>query len=120
MQTPTAYILLILSFLILTYFIKYKEFKNLIFLLFGCFSSIFLFILFLFLTKTPLSNFIYQYILFPLTIGEGRITSNELAYVSLIDQLNFKRLIGEFKFIHVFLFPLIFFSFKEIKKITEI
>lgn len=116
MQTPTAYILLVLSFLILFNFIKYKEFKNLIFFLSGCLSITLLFILFLFLTKTPLSNFIYQYILFPITIGEGRITSNELAYVSLIDQLNFKRLIGEFKFIHVFLFPLIFFSLKGIKK----
>lgn len=64
-------------------------------------------------------NFIYQYILFPLTIGEGRITSKEMAYISLIDQLNFKRLIGEFKFIHIFLIPLIFFTFKATKRNDE-
>jgi len=58
---------------------------------------------------------LYQYILFPLTIGEGRITSKEIAYISLIDQFNFKRLIGEFKFIHIFFFPLILLALKNIK-----
>ena len=70
----------------------------------------------LFFTKTPFENFIYQYILFPLTIGEGRITSKEIAYISLIDQFNLKRLIGEFKFIHIFFIPLVFLSIKEFKK----
>tara|TARA_B100001057_G_scaffold376872_1_gene382076 strand:- start:229 stop:1206 length:978 start_codon:yes stop_codon:yes gene_type:complete len=85
------------------------------FLLGGILSIAFLF-LFLILTKTPIVNFIYQYILFPITIGEGRITSKDIAYISLLDQLNLKRLFGEFKFIHIFLVPLIFFSFKMIKK----
>ena len=115
MQTPTAYILIILFLLVIFYFFKDREFENLKFFLLGSFSSIVFFFLFLFLTQTPIINFIYQYILFPLTIGEGRITSKEIAYISLIDQLNFKRLIGEFKFIHIFLAPLIFFSFKTIK-----
>mgnify|MGYP007000400125 len=71
---------------------------------------------FLIVTQTPIINFIYQYILFPLTIGEGRITSKEIAYISLIDQINFKRLIGEFKFIHIFFIPLIYLTLKNIKK----
>ena len=118
MQTPTAYITLILSILIFYHFKKNKskEFENLKFLLLGVISSISLFLLFLFLTKTPLINFIYQYILFPITIGEGRITSKEVAYISLLDQLNFKRLFGEFKFIHFFLIPLIFIAIKIFKK----
>ena len=116
MQTPTAYILIILLILLMCYFIKNKDINNFKFFIFGCISSISLFLFFLYVTQTPIMNFIYQYILFPLTIGEGRISSKELAYISLIDQLNFKRLIGEFKFIHVFLFPLIFLSFKNIKK----
>ena len=115
MQTPTAYILLILSFVTIFYFYKEKDFQNLKFFLIGCFTSLILFFLFLYFTKTPLINFIYQYILFPLTIGEGRIASKEIAYISLIDQMNFKRLLGEFKFIHVFLFPLIFYSVKNFK-----
>ena len=35
-----------------------------------------------------------------MTIGEGRISSSETAYVSLANQINFKRLFGDFKFIH--------------------
>ena len=116
MQTPTAYILIILFCLSVNHFIKQRDLENLKFFLYGICSSILLFFFFLFFTKTPIINFIYQYILFPITIGEGRISSQEIAYISLLDQLNFKRLIGEFKFIHIFLFPLIFFSLKYFKK----
>ena len=89
------------------------------FFIYGCLSCLILFCLFLYITKTPLINFIYQYILFPLTIGEGRIVSDDVAYVELIDQLNLKRLFGDFKFIHFFLLPLIFFSLKNKSKISE-
>ena len=119
MQTPTAYVLIILFILLVHYYVKYKNLANLKFFITGCVSSCFLFLLFLYFTKTPFSNFVYQYILFPLTIGEGRISSNELAYISLIDQLNFKRIFGEFKFIHIFLLPLIYVSIKNIKKKEE-
>ena len=89
------------------------------FFIYGGVSCLILFWLFLYITKTPLINFIYQYILFPLTIGEGRIVSDDVAYVELIDQLNLKRLFGDFKFIHFFLLPLIFFSLKNKSKISE-
>ena len=100
MQTPSVYILIILSFVLTHYFFFSKDYENLKFFLIGCISSILLFIVFF---------------LFPLTIGEGRISSSEGAYVSLIDQLNFKRLIGDFKFIHFFLLPLIYLTFKSLK-----
>ena len=116
MQTPTSYILIILFILLIFHFFKKKEPEKLKFFLLGCISSILLFLLFLYLTKTPIVNFIYQYILFPLTIGEGRIISEDTAYISLIDQFNLKRLFGEFKFIHFFLLPLVFLSFKTFKK----
>ena len=98
------------------YFYKEKNLQNLKFFLLGSTSSIILFLFFLFITKTPIIDFIYQYLLFPLTIGEGRITSKDVAYISLVDQINFKRLIGEFKFIHIFFIPLIFLTFKYVKK----
>jgi hypothetical protein len=116
MQTPTAYILIILFFLFIYDFLKYKKFYNIKFFIYGSISSFLLFFLFLYFTQTPIINFIYQYILFPLTIGEGRISSNELAYIGLADQLNFKRLFGEFKFIHIFLLPLIVLMIKNLKK----
>ena len=116
MQTPTAYILIILLFYIIYYFLKERDSKNLKIFLYGSITSILLFFFFLFLTKTPFINFIYQYILFPITIGEGRILNEETAYISLLDQLNLKRIFGEFKFIHFLLFPLIFLSLKNFKK----
>ena len=116
MQTPSAYILIIIFGLTIYYFLKNQDFKNLKAFIFGSISCICFFTLFLYLTKTPIISFLYQYILFPLTIGEGRIASKEIAYISLIDQLNIKRLFGEFKFIHFFLLPLIVFSFKVFKK----
>ena len=119
MQTPTAFILLTAIIFLIYYFFKNKDVKNLKFFIYGCASCLILFCLFLYITKTPLINFIYQYILFPLTIGEGRIVSDDAAYVELIDQLNLKRLFGDFKFIHFFLLPLIFFSLKNKSKISE-
>ena len=119
MQTPTVYVLFILFVSLIIYFSKNNNFVNLKFFLFGSISSILLFAIFLFVTQTPLINFIYQYILFPITIGEGRITSEEIAYISLADQLNFGRLIAEFKFIHIFLFPLILLAIKTFKKNNE-
>ena len=116
MQTPTAYILIILFLFIFYYFLKEEDFESFKFFLYGIFSSTLLFFFFLLFTKTPIINFLYQYILFPLTIGEGRISSKEIAYISLLDQLNFKRLFGEFKFIHFLLLPLIFISIKNFKK----
>ncbi len=116
MQTPASYISVILLITISFYLLTYRDFKSFKIFLVGCFSSLILFIFFLFITKTPIINFIYQYILFPLTIGEGRLSSSESAYISLADQLNFKRIFSDFKFIHFFLLPLIFMSFKYFKK----
>ena len=79
-----------------------------------------MFVFFLYITSTPFINFIYQYILFPLSIGEGRISSDATAYVSFLDQINFKRLVGDFKFIHLILIPLIFLSFKNLRKKNKI
>ena len=120
MQTPSIYILFILLTVIVFHFFKSKNFESLKFFLLGSFSSLVLFLIFLLITETSFINFLYQYILFPLTIGEGRLSSNETAYVSLLDQINFKRLVGDFKFIHIFLLPLVFLTIKHFKKSKEI
>ena len=120
MQTPSVYVLTFLSFVMIYYFAKSRNYENLIFFLTGCLTCTIIFLFFLFVTNTSINNFLYQYILFPLTIGENRLLSNDTAYISLIDQLNFKRLIGEFKFIHIFLLPLIFLFLKNFKKNQKI
>ena len=58
MQTPTAYVLIILFVLTFYYFLKEQDFKNLKFFLYGIFSSILLFFFFLLFTKTPIINFL--------------------------------------------------------------
>ena len=119
MQTPSAYILLVLFCFLIYFFWKHKNYKNFNYFLSGCISSTILLLIFFYYNKISFNDFIYQYILFPLTIGEGRISSNELAYVSLMDQLNFKRIFGDFKFIHFFLLPLTYLTFKNFLKKRE-
>ena len=105
-------------FFILFFLLKEKKTSRLKYLILGTFFAFTLILIFFISTKTPLKNFIYQYFLFPLTIGSDRLTSESTAYVSLLDQLNLKRIIGDFKFIHIFLIPLILFTFLR-KKILD-
>ena len=117
MQTPSFYIIFIILVCTFYYFLKFKKLESLKFFLLGSVISILFFLLFLFLTKTPLKNLFYEYFLFPITIGEGRLASDASAYVRFSDQLNFKRIFGDFKFIHIFLFPLLYlFIISIIKK----
>ena len=118
MQTPSFYIITIIIFFILFFLLKEKKTSRLKYLILGTFFAFTLILIFFISTKTPLKNFIYQYFLFPLTIGSDRLTSESTAYVSLLDQLNLKRIIGDFKFIHIFLIPLILFTFLR-KKILD-
>ncbi len=114
MQTPSAYIILIIVFFSFHYFIKNKDLKSFNYFVSGGIFCLLFSILYIFLTKTPLQNIVYQYFLFPLSIGEERALSDPNAYVSLMDQINFKRIIGDFKFIHIFFFPLILLTIKSL------
>jgi len=112
-QTPTAYINFFLIIVILYYFITFKNIKNLKFFILGSLTILFLFSFFLIISKTSIKDFILQYILFPLTIGTGRVLNDHSAYLSLSDQLNIKRIFGEFKFIHIFSLFLILVTLKN-------
>ena len=112
-QTPSSYINLVLIIIIFYYFFSKKNLNNFKFFISGSFFILFCFAIFLTISKTPLKDFVYQYILFPLTVGGARITDDQSAFTSLVDQLNFNRLIGDFKFIHIFLAPLIFVTLKN-------
>ena len=115
MQTPTVYIIALMTIFIT--FILIKEKNYLIFrqLLIGLGIVIIFLILYLLITNTSAKDLFYQYFLFPITIAESRISSDADAYVKLIDQLNFKRIFGDFKFIHIFLIPLIYFQLLKLK-----
>ena len=116
MQTPSAYIIFLVIIFSIFYFLKEKKTNNLKYFIFGNFFCILFLFFYLIATKTPLENFLYQYIFFPLTVGAGRLGSSETAYLGLIDQLNIKRIFGEFKFIHIFLIPLAILTIKNFKK----
>ncbi len=99
-QTPAAYGIIGMCFLILIYiFLNSSKAKKIIstFLL-GSLLSVILLALFFYFTGITLSNFIDQYILFAQTIGENRLS--EINY-------NFFELVLEFKLINIFLFYLI-------------
>ena len=110
MQTPSCYIILLILIFSFHYFIKKKNFENLKYFIYGSVCILIIFIIFLLATNTPLKSLIYQYFLFPLTIGEGRWASDPSAYVKLVDQFNLKRIFGDFKFIHIFYIPLFFLT----------
>ncbi len=118
-QTPSSYINLFLIIIIFYYFISNKNIKNLKFFISGCLTILFSFVAFLLITKTPVRDFIFQYILFPLTIGSGRILDDSSAFTSLSDQLNINRLLGDFKFIHIFSLLLITITLKNILNISN-
>ena len=115
MQTPTVYIIALMTIFIT--FILTKEKNYLIFrqLLIGLGIVIIFLILYLLITNTSAKDLFYQYFLFPITIAESRVSGDVGAYVKLIDQLNFKRIFGDFKFIHIFLIPLIYFQLLKLK-----
>ena len=112
MQTPSIFIIFIVIIFSIYFFINEKNLKILkTFLLSGIVSFIFI-IFYLLASKTPLENFLYQYFLFPLSIGGERLASEPGAYVSLLNQLNFNRFFGDFKFLHIFYLPLIFITIR--------
>ena len=105
-QSPSSYILIVLviSLIIFIYFSK-----KFFFLKYLITSSIFCFLLFFVFCayyKINFGDFIDQYIFFPQTIAEDRLKNYEI---------NFEGIVFQFKFIYLFLIPLIFINFKLIR-----
>lgn len=115
MQTPTVYIILVVIIFSIYFSYNSKSYEIIIIMLIGTLISLIFLSVYLIVTKTNFKDLIYQYFLFPMSIAESRITSDSVAYVKLEDQLNLKRLFGDFKFIHLFFFPLIFLLYKNFK-----
>ena len=106
MHVPASYINLVLIVFILAYFIfNYNFFKIVSFLLGSVFILIFIIIFFSYF-DIPISKFIQQYILFPISMGEQRVLDSNYTY-SLGANFTFRRILGHFKFIHIFLFFII-------------
>ena len=111
-QIPSSYILVLL-FIFLIYYLKNNKskVKNIIKgLSFGTITTLFLFLLWIFLAEIPFENFILQYFHYPMSIADSRIEKIKFDANSFIFQ---------YKFIYIsLLIPLIYFikNFKrEIK-----
>ena len=106
MHVPSAYVIFVLIISIIIYFIFNYNFSKILSFLLGSMSILIITIIFFIYFEIPFLKFIQQYILFPLSMGEHRISNPDYAY-SLGANLTFRRIVGHFKFIHIFLFFII-------------
>ena len=119
MQLPSGLINLFLIFSFLVYFfILKKNYKAIFFFIAGSLATFALFFMYLFIINIPFKDFLIQYILFPLSFGADRISSEVNAFESakLFNKINFKNIFFDFKHIHFFLITFYFLLFIEFRK----
>ena len=104
-QTPTGYIFLVIGFLYLTHLIFNFQFQNLLYTFLGSFISLSVFFLFLYLGNIPLNSFYQQYILYPMSLGESRL--------SFLFPFEFQRFFLRFKLIHLGYLILVILAIKN-------
>ena len=119
MQSPSAFINLLIIIYLIFHFFKKKDYKNYKYFLLSSLTCLLLLMIYFYFTEVPISNFIYQYILFPLSISADRIAGNEGAFVKLNSKFTFKSIIGDFKFIHSILIIYIYTSLRNLNFLTE-
>ena len=107
-QIPSPYfVVLFIIFNFIYFFLEKKIDRNIIISLFiGSFVSLFLIFSIFFINEIPIKNFLIQYIYYPFSLGDERI--NKL-------DIDFKNLIGQFKFIYIALIPLIISTYFLLK-----
>ncbi len=107
-QVPAGFFLILIGSYLIYFSLKKKDISFLIYILIYTFFVIFVFTLFLFITKIEIKDFFIQYISYPSSIGSER--SNLLKIHSV-----FLSLINEFKFIS-FLILILCFQIINLKK----
>ena len=108
-QVPSGYLVILLIVLIpiYLYFIDSRKNNNFLFFIWGGVIGVLFFLSIFIINKIPIQDFLIQYIYYPLSIGESRISSLDLSL---------KNIFLKFKFIHISLIPLVITSFFLIKK----
>ena len=120
MQLPSGFInILILTFLIIYFLFMEKYFLK--YFVFGTLFSLGTLLLYLFIVNTNLKDVIEQLILFPLSIGEGRIMSEDNAFESakLLNKLTIRGTLGHFKFINFFILANLIVTYLYLRKIPK-
>ena len=122
MHVPSTYVNLVIVFFTLLYFFINYNFSKMIPILMGVFSITIFIVSFFLYFEIPFTKFIQQYILFPMSIGEYRLEDPDYTF-SLSANLTFRRLVGHFKFIYIFLFfiigSIIFIFYKKKKNFNN-
>ena len=117
MQMPSGLINAIILIFISLYYFRFKE-KFFFSFLKGISISIFLIIIYFAVLNINFKDFLIQLILFPASVGEGRITGDTNSYSSanLFNKFTFRGIFGHFKFIILFLLANLISIFFYIKK----
>ena len=117
MQLPSGIINILIIFFSFIYFVRFNQSYLKHFIL-GIFFSLLILLIYFLMTKVSFDEFLIQLILFPLSVGQGRIVSEESAFeaAKLINKFTLRGIFGHFKFIHIFLFGNIILLIIHIKK----
>ena len=107
-QAPTAYFVIIISFFSLCYFLFNKNYKSLLFSFLGLISFILFLYLLIYINQINLKDLIYQYILFPQSLGSSRL--------DWVFPMEFKRFVWRFKLHYLAMSVLLYVFIKEIYK----
>ena len=99
-QIPSPYLTILFTTIIIFYFFYTKNLnkENLLYLFYGFFFSFLSISALFFINEIPVKNFLVQYIFYPFSLGNDRILGLNI---------DFKNLIGQFKFIYFALFPMV-------------
>ena len=108
-QIPSVYFLVLFFFTIsfCLFYLKNLNKRNFIFLLSGILIPLLLIYCVFLINEIPINSFLNQYILYPYSLGEERMD---------VLTLDFKNLIGQFKFIYLASIPLVVSAFMLIFK----
>ena len=103
-QAPTAYVILIISFISLVYFFKIKNISNFFSALSGILVTLIIFFSLLFMAGINFDDLFTQYFLYPKTLGGCRL--------DCLFPLEFKRVIWRFKLQYLSIVVLVYLSIK--------
>ena len=113
-QTPTSYFGILILILSIYYFISHKDIKGLIISFTSSIITIFFVILFFYIYDVNFYSFYEQYIKFPSSVGQERISAG-----GFLDPFSFSRYILKFKLIHLSYLGILILLIKNIFKNKE-
>ena len=121
MQLPSGLINLILIIACIGYMVVFRDKRSFFFFILGCLTCFLALTSYFFIIKIPIQDFVLQYILFPLSVGDGRVLGDSEAFygAKLSNRFTLRGVVGHFKFIHLIWIIMCFFIIKNFKNIEK-